>query len=246
MRKDEYSISSQLPSNAYVMLPDVFQRGYEPRSNNDYNESRRIRHEPYTVGTLIWVRRPECSWKKFKWYIPGNIKEYVLDQNEVIGYAIDVHEEDGVLDTFGPDSTISKALKNSSPDHVMLRWDKVTPPHPIEESLGPKKARGFEGAMYAHWLRIRALINEMEDLKTAEASQERVYVPIGTCTETNLVARHNAMIADTIETWEQLRKTYDQHRLLVSDVYTIAQKSYEEDIVEKIQGKALFGCGACF
>ncbi len=148
-----------LPEEAYVMLPDVKQRGYEPWGIADYSDIELTSQEPYEVGSLVWFRREGAS--KFKWYIPGRIKNYVFngDDNEVTGYEIDVDCDDEVMKK--SDGEIVDILKNAPPVDTMLRWDEQVPPCPIPGIEGTSessqsrinKAResygddfGFEGA----------------------------------------------------------------------------------------------------
>ncbi len=118
-----------IPEGAYVMLPDVRQRGYEPWGIADYSKTKFIRQEPYKVGSLVWFRREGKS--KFKWYIPGRIKNYVFDgdDHEVIGYEIDIDCDDETMNKY--DDEIVAILKKASPVNTMLRWDEKVPPCPI-------------------------------------------------------------------------------------------------------------------
>jgi len=117
-----------LPENAHVKVPDVPQRGYEPRSGY-YQDEKMIREKPYEVGSLVWYRSQNPMVVKFNWYIPGIIKNYVMDTNQVTGYVIHVDLEDSILEQY--EEGISAILKNAPPEHTMLRWDETTPPCPV-------------------------------------------------------------------------------------------------------------------
>jgi len=116
----------KLPDDAYVLLPDVPQRGYEPWGNIEYSNAKMIREKPYDVGSIVWFR---YDGHKFKWYIPGEIKSYVLDGNKVIGYEIHVDEEDKVMEC--SEEGITGILKKAPPLDTMLRWDEIQPPCPV-------------------------------------------------------------------------------------------------------------------
>jgi len=120
----------KLPSNMHVLLPDVPQRGYEAIGLVRYPERGQwIRTKPYEIGTLVWYRYVSSSIK-FKWYIPGQITNYVLTGDRVAGYEITVDCKDHILERH--ELGITSILKNAPPENTMLRWDEKIPPSPVE------------------------------------------------------------------------------------------------------------------
>ena len=132
--------SIKLPNNAYVMLPNVPQRGYEPSGIVSYNGTKWVRTKPYEVGTLVWVRH-FAPGNKFKWYIPGTINGYVLDDNKVKGYDIHVECNDHELDMSEPG--ITNVLKCATPQETMLRWNKQMPPCPVDSIVSSTDAKDY-------------------------------------------------------------------------------------------------------
>jgi hypothetical protein len=117
-------------SNAHVLLPDVPQRGYEASEWVQYpDRDEWIRTKPYDIGTLVWYRH-NCSDTKFRWYIPGQIKDYVLSGDRVEGYEIQVECQDHILERH--ELGISSLLKNAPPENTMLRWDEKVPACPVK------------------------------------------------------------------------------------------------------------------
>ena len=126
-----YEEPPKVPKDSFVLLPDASQRGYEPSGSTSYgskNEWKRCK--PYRIGTLVWYLNTTTengSWRKFKWYIPGVIEDYVLNKwnkNEVIGYKI------GIEKCMVGDS-ILKELAEAIATKVMLRWDEKIPECPV-------------------------------------------------------------------------------------------------------------------
>ncbi len=145
----------KVPKNAYVYLPDVKQRGYEPWGSVSYgpkDESWK-KSKPFRIGTLVWYRNttdPGAKWRKFKWYIPGVIEKYVWsnrDKNEVIGYKISI--ESRAVPRM--DEYFLDLLKNANPAEVALRWDEKTPPCPVKgidnSALAGDSNERFEGVV---------------------------------------------------------------------------------------------------
>jgi len=120
-----------LHEKLYVMLPDVPQRGYEPEGLVMYPpRDKWIRVKPYKLGTLVWYRFVS-SYVRFKWYIPGEITDYVLSDNfRVEGYVIQVDCKDHILERH--EHGITSILKNAPPENTILRWDECIPPCPVE------------------------------------------------------------------------------------------------------------------
>lgn len=117
-------------SNSYVLLPDVPQRGYEAIGWVRYPERDKwIPTKPYELGTLVWYRYVSPSMK-FKWYIPGQITNYILSGDIVEGYEIKVDCEDHILERHEP--RITSILKNAPPENTMLRWDEHIPLCPVD------------------------------------------------------------------------------------------------------------------
>ncbi len=131
-----YEEPPKIPEGSYVMLPDYPQRGYEPWGSVEYGPKKEWKKTvPYRIGTLVWYRNTEGvdgGYRKFKWYIPGVVEDYVFsenDKNEVIGYKIGIEdaEKRERINQYFLDE-----LSSATPVHVMLRWDKKEPECPVE------------------------------------------------------------------------------------------------------------------
>lgn len=131
-----YEEPPKIPEGSYVMLPDAPQRGYEPWGLVEYGPKKEWKKTvPYRIGTLVWYRNNEGfsgEYRKFKWYIPGVVEDYVFsesDKNEVIGYKIGIEdaEKKQRIDQYFLDE-----LSSATPVHVMLRWDEKEPDCPVE------------------------------------------------------------------------------------------------------------------
>ena len=130
-----YAEPPKVPKDSFVYLPDVPQRGYEPWGSVSYaSKDEWKKMKPYRIGTLVWYRNttdPGDTFRKFKWYIPGVIEDYILnedDKDEVIGYKIGFTEKP----KRDIDQYFLDLLKCADPKDVMLRWDETTPPCPVD------------------------------------------------------------------------------------------------------------------
>ena len=120
-----YEEPPKVPTDAYVNLPDCPQRGYESSDYQYGPKNEWKKRKPYRIGTLVWYRTQN---KKFSWYIPGVICDHVFDKNEVIYYKIDI--EASAMSNMDQDDL--DLLRNAEPEHVMFRWDGITPTCPVK------------------------------------------------------------------------------------------------------------------
>ena len=132
-----YEEPPKVPKDAFVLLPNAAQRGYEKGSFIEYgSKDEWIQTRPYRIGTLVLFRDDDSRYGKFKLYIPGVVEDHVFsktDKNEVIGYKIQI--EASAIPKM--EQCILDLLRNAPPEHVMLRWDEKVPPCPAK-NIGMK------------------------------------------------------------------------------------------------------------
>lgn len=130
-----YEEPPKVPKGSYVYLPNVPQRGYEAWGTVVYAfKDEWLKNKPYRIGTMVWYRNhtdPGEHPRKFKWYIPGVIEDYVWsenDKNEVAAYKIKI--EASAMRKM--DQYFLDKLNNAEPENVMLRWNNEIPPCPVD------------------------------------------------------------------------------------------------------------------